>query len=76
LSVPNLPLPFPVTPSAARRINSNAVAENGVMLVTAAYERWNVDIQLPGAWEALQDWAGDHGYRVSSRRQAATRRRF
>jgi hypothetical protein len=59
-----LPLPFPVTASAARRIDRNAVADSGVMLTLAAYGRWNVDIRLPGAWEALQDWAGDHGYTV------------
>jgi hypothetical protein len=35
------------------------------MLVTNAAEEWNIDVRLPTAGQALQDWAGDHGYTVT-----------
>jgi hypothetical protein len=64
LAFRNLPLPFPVTPSVARRIHQHAFADGGVSILTDAVERWNFDVVLPSAWDALHDWAGDHGYAV------------
>jgi hypothetical protein len=64
LAFRNLPLPLPVTPNAAGRVTPNAFADGGVSVLTDAVERWNFDVQLPSAWDALQDWASDHGYVV------------
>jgi hypothetical protein len=60
----NLPLPLPATPAAARRINPNATASDGVMVLTSAMTPWNFDITLPSAWEALTDYAADRGFQA------------
>jgi hypothetical protein len=62
LVFPNLPLPLPVTPTAARIVHPNAKASDGVMLLTTAPEQWNFDIRLPTAGEALGAWVRDHGF--------------
>jgi hypothetical protein len=58
----NLPLPLPVTGSAARRVHEHAQACDGVMLLTDAAPQWNFEVRLPTAGEALQDWVADHGF--------------
>lgn len=58
----NLPLPLPVTPTAARLVHRDAQARDGVMLLTIAPEQWNFDIRLPAASEALSAWIDDHGF--------------
>lgn len=62
----NLPLPLPVTTSAARAVNINAHATDGVLLVTSAMGSWDFDVRLPTAAEALRYWASDHGYALAS----------
>ena len=62
LTLSNLPMPLPVTPAAAQRVHRDGQARDGVTLLTAAVGEWNIDIQLPRAAQALQDWASDHGY--------------
>jgi hypothetical protein len=64
LAFRNLPLPFPVTPAVARQVHHHAFADGGVSILTDAIERWNFDVRLPSAWDALHAWAGDHGYAV------------
>jgi hypothetical protein len=59
----NLPLPLPVTPSAAGAVYPNAQASDGVMLTTTAPGQWNFDIRLPTAGETLAAWIGDHGFK-------------
>lgn len=61
LVLQNLPLPLPVTPSAARRVHVNAEANDGVLVLTAAAPEWNFDVRLSTAAEALDDWAIDYG---------------
>ena len=58
----NLPLPLPMTPTVARAVHRDGQASDGVMLLTNAPERWNFDIRLPTAEEALAHWLGDHGF--------------
>jgi hypothetical protein len=58
----NLPLPLPLTPAAARHVHTHATARDGVVLSTDAAERWDFDIQLPTASEALDYWITDHGF--------------
>jgi hypothetical protein len=61
----NLPLPLPLTPRAARRVDDrNAQACDGVMRLTNAAPEWNYDIHLPTAAEALEDWIADQGFSV------------
>jgi ribosomal protein S27E len=57
----NLPLPLPLTPSAARRVHRDGTTADGVMLLTNAAQEWNFDIRLPTAAESLTDWIADHG---------------
>lgn len=64
ITLQNLPLPLPATQSLARRIHRNATTAREVVLKVAAQPRWNIDVQLPGAWDALEDWSTDHGYGV------------
>lgn len=62
LTLHDLPLAMPLTASAARRVNVNAVAGDGVRIKTPASAAWNFDIRLPSAAEALGDWAADKGF--------------
>lgn len=57
-----LPLPLPLTQRGARRVHEHASATDGAMLTTGSYGEWNLDIGLPRRFEALADWAADHGF--------------
>jgi hypothetical protein len=61
----NLPLPLPVTRSATRRIHDMAEASDGVMLKTVAQASWPLDVRLPTAGQALEDWVKDHGFALT-----------
>ena len=61
----DLPMPLPVTSSAARRIDPNAQARDGVMLTTWSRGEWNFNVRLPTAAIALQDWVVDHGFALT-----------
>jgi hypothetical protein len=59
----NLPLPLPISPSAARRMHEHGVASDGLMLHLGAFGRpWGIDLRLPDRHQALGDWATDVGY--------------
>ena len=60
----NLPVPLPTTASAAATINVNAVAADGVMLLTHGGVDFNFDVRLPTAAESLGHWAIDHGFSI------------
>ncbi|HSZ12869.1 MAG TPA: hypothetical protein VK790_02420 [Solirubrobacteraceae bacterium] len=62
----NLPLPLPVTPSTAQLVHPNAIARDGVLLLTNAQsDEWNFDIRLPTAGQALQNWVTDKGFALT-----------
>ena len=66
LVLTGLPLPLPLTRSAANRMHGNALATDGLLLLTDAAERWNFDFHLPDRWAALADWASDRGFDAQS----------
>lgn len=61
-------LPLPTPPNAAtagRLIQHGTVADGGIMVHTSvSKEEWNFDVQLPGTWKGLNDWALERGYQV------------
>jgi hypothetical protein len=62
----NLPLPLPVTRSTAKRVDQTAEATaDGVLLLERAQEPWDIDVRLPTAGEALEDWVTDHGFTLT-----------
>jgi hypothetical protein len=62
LTFHNLPLPLPVTPSAAKRVHREAQARDGVMLLTNAGPEWTFELRLPTSSQALEDWVTDNGF--------------
>lgn len=62
LTLRNLPLPLPLTASAAVRIHPNGFVSDGLTIVFGATRRYSFDLELPPPEQALLDWAADHGY--------------
>jgi hypothetical protein len=71
LTMHDLPLAMPVTRSIAEFLYTNAVpGDGGVRITTSAAAEWNLDVTLPNAVQALNDWAGDLGFDVAPTREA------
>jgi hypothetical protein len=67
LAIRGLPLPLPLNSVTANNIIQNAfVSEDGLtVLTTTAAPRWTWEVRLPNPTEALEQWAGAHGFTVS-----------
>lgn len=64
LTLDNLPLSLPITPSAAERMNNTATARDGLTLPLQISPLYSFSIRFPSRAEALEDWATDNGYRA------------
>ena len=65
LVIQGLPAPLPITQSAATRMSFTAVAHpRGLQFNMGSGSPWKMDLQLPSAGVAIEDWAGDHGYAI------------
>jgi hypothetical protein len=62
LTLHNLPVPLPLTKTAARRMHSAGEASDGLTIGFHASPRYQFSIRFPDRAEALADWATDMGY--------------
>jgi hypothetical protein len=71
LTMHDLPLVMPATPTVADSVIANAVpGDGGIRITTSAMGEWNLDVSLPPAARALTDWATDRGFEIEPTREA------
>jgi len=63
LVIQTMPVPLPITPTAATRMMHGSFAHpRGLGINMGSASPWSLAVSLPDSDTALRDWATDHGY--------------